>query len=106
LREGSEPVGISEKCQAKAAVVLFPLGAWEKVLPYHEVFVRKLRSICESEGVAIHDITDLLAAEDFGDSEHYNSEGVEKVQRAVTGLCLDHLRSAGLIPTPGESKGP
>jgi hypothetical protein len=92
--------------KAKVAVVLFPMQTWDAKLPYQAAYVEKLRKICDAEGVEIHDFSKSMDDEDFGDSDHLNSNGIEKFQRALMGLCLDHLHSSGVLPSKDAPKGP
>ncbi len=90
----------------KVAVVLFPMGSWDSELPFQPTYLKKLREICDSAGVKVHDFTKLVDDDDFGDSDHLNPIGIEKFQHAVLGICLDHLQSAGILPADDTSKSP
>jgi hypothetical protein len=87
----------------KVVVVRFPLPSYDAELPFNPVYVRKLREICESADVKVYDFSKILDDDDFTDGAHINPTGMEKFRQAVTGICLDHLRSAGVLPADYES---
>jgi len=82
----------------KVVVVRFPLPSYDAELPFNPVYVQKLRDICDDTDVKIYDFSKLLDDDDFTDGAHINPTGMEKFRHAVTGICLDHLRSAGILP--------
>jgi hypothetical protein len=53
--------------------------------------------------VKVLDLHELLVDDDFADSTHLAPTGMEKFERAVLPVCLDHLRSVGLLPK-GETR--
>ncbi len=88
------------------AVMLMPMGSWDSDLPYQAAYFDKMSTICHALGVKIFDYSKLLDDEDFADSDHLNPNGIEKFQQTVMGLCLDHLRSSGLLPSNDAVNGP
>ncbi|MGB2609784.1 MAG: hypothetical protein WBC80_12470, partial [Isosphaeraceae bacterium] len=73
--------------------------SWEKNLPFEPAYIRQMSKVCESAGVTIYDFSRLVDDDDFADSVHLSPIGMEKFQLAVMGVCLDHLRSTGALPT-------
>ena len=92
--------------QVKAAVFLLPMGSWDKDNSHQAAYVRKLRPICDAEGVKIYDYSKSIDDDDFADSDHLTPTGIEKFQRLYMGICLDFLRSAGLLPADYAPNGP
>jgi hypothetical protein len=90
----------------KVVVVRFPLPSHDAKLPFNPVYVRKLRSICESADVKVFDFSKLLDDDDFMDGAHIKPTGMEKFQHAVMGICLDHLRAEGVLPADSASNSP
>jgi hypothetical protein len=88
----------------KVAVMLLPIASWDSELPFQEYYQEKLKAICDAESVPMYDYRKAMKDEEFGDSDHLNPNGVEKFQRMVTGFCIEHLKTAGLLPASGGSK--
>ena len=83
---------------AKVVVLRMPQGSWEKNVPFDSAYIQQMGKVCDSAGVKMYNFSRLVDDDDFADSVHLSPSGVEKFQRAVMGICLDHLRSTGALP--------
>jgi hypothetical protein len=89
---------------AKLTVVQMPRGSWEANVPFNQYYDELLVKICDAGGVKIHDFTRLVPDDDFADSVHLTPSGIEKFQAAVMPICIDHLRSTGVL-LPNDQPG-
>jgi hypothetical protein len=89
---------------AKVTIVQMPRGTWEANVPFNQFYDQQLLKICNAAGVNVHDFTRLVPDDDFADSVHLAPSGIEKYQRAVMPICVDHLRSTGALP-PNDQPG-
>ena len=46
----------------------------------------------------MYDWSRMIGDEDFGDSNHLNLDGMEKLQRAFLEIALPFVRSTGALP--------
>ena len=83
---------------ARVLVLLMPQGSWEANLPFDRTYNDKLLELCRARRVEVLDLHGLLVDDDFADSAHLAPTGMVKFERAVLPVCVDHLRSAGLLP--------
>jgi hypothetical protein len=83
---------------ARVLVLLMPQGSWEANIPFDRTYNEELLKLCEARGLKPLDLRKILDDDDFADSAHLTPTGMEKFGRAVLPVCLDHLRSTGLLP--------
>jgi hypothetical protein len=84
-------------------VIAMPQASWNDEVPFERVYMQRLRAVCAQAGVEILDLSRSIPDDDFADSVHLTPRGIEKFQRSVMGIFLDHLRSAGIEPVPTTS---
>jgi hypothetical protein len=100
-----ETIDYLQQHGARILVVEMPEGSWEDDLPFRQTYKRLLSQVCEERRVEIVDLSKLVPDDDFADSVHLTTAGIEKFQAAVMGRFLDHLRSVGAIaPDPSSAK--
>jgi hypothetical protein len=83
---------------ARVTVIQMPEGSWEDKAPFEHYYDERMRKICTAADVKVHDFRRLLEDDDFTDSVHLTTDGIEKFQAAVMPICLEHLRSIGALP--------
>jgi hypothetical protein len=99
-------VAYLQRRNVRIVVVRLPVASWEDDLPFERTYIHQIRSICESSGIQIYDFSRLLDDDDFADSIHLNPVGIEKFQRAVIGIALNHLHSTGTLPASDTESTP
>jgi len=102
----AQTIDYLQQRKVKVVVVRLPMGTWEDDQPFEPVYVRQVRDVCESAGVKIYDFSKLIDDADFADSDHLTPKGVDQFERAVMGICLDHLRSTGVLPATYSPQKP
>jgi hypothetical protein len=83
---------------ARVLVLMMPQGSWEENVPFDRAYNEDLLKFCKARDLKVLDLRKLLDDDDFADSTHLTPTGMEKFERVVLPVCLDHLRSAGLLP--------
>lgn len=82
---------------AAVTLVLLPQGSWEDNLPFHAAYTARMKDLCAANGIPLIDLGDLLADDDFADSNHFSPSGQTKFTEQVIGLARAHLRSTGAL---------
>jgi hypothetical protein len=82
----------------KVVTLRMPAGSWESKMPFEASYIAEIRKTCEKYGVEIIDCSKLLDDDDFANSNHFTTSGIEKFEYRVFQIGLDHLRSVGLLP--------
>lgn len=99
-------VGYLKRRDVRMLVVDMPHASWNDALPFRQGYLRRLRAVCDRNGVEILDLSKRIADAEYADSVHFTTVGIEKFQDALTGRFLDHLRSAGVIPPDRSADRP
>jgi hypothetical protein len=87
-------------------VVIMPYGQWEKNLPYEDEYTRETLALCAEKHVPVSDWSDLLTDDEFADSTHANSYGVDKIQPLFLDMALTFLRSTHALPDTASTTEP
>jgi hypothetical protein len=83
--------------KVKVVVIAMPQPSWDSALPFQQTYLEQVRAVCEAAGVTIHDFRKLIPDEEYADSVHLTTTGIEEFQRAVMGICIDHLRASAAV---------
>lgn len=76
-------------------LVLLPDPSWFADMPYRAVYADRSRELSESEGIPLHDMTDLLGDDGFADHAHANHTGARTTHAALMKLATDFLQRDG-----------
>jgi len=74
------------------AVVLLPLASWDDELPFEARYNARMTALCQAKGVPLYDWSGMLGDDEFGDGNHANISGMEKLHAALMGLAFAHLQ--------------
>lgn len=97
LRALGESLDLLKANHVRTEVVLLPVGSWPRELPFHEPFVKQVKTLTEEKSVPLLDLSELLRDDEFVDQIHMNYAGAQKSHAAMMEIALDHLRRTGAV---------
>jgi len=78
-------------------VVRMPEGSWELDLPYRVEYWKQITALCAEKHIPTSDWSKMLTDDEFADSGHPNTFGMDKITPAFLEIALPFLRSTHAI---------
>jgi hypothetical protein len=92
-----ETVDYLRERHVQIRVVRMPEGSWERDLPYSEEYWSQVTGVCAKKHIPISDWSKMLTDEEFADSGHPNTFGMDKITPAFLEIARPFLRSTHAI---------